>query len=154
MTNDCSRFISIMTITFSKYKRIFGKNCTGEKGKCHYPKKEVTMDKIVSKIAALGVPGLVLLAAMAISGLAGGAAIVAALAMLGGPLGMLGGLATLALLVLISNALTKYGFDKIFEAVVQKLIEKGYTKKSILEKIDGYLISQDLKRKLRDLLAN
>lgn len=110
------------------------------------------MDKVVSKIAALGVPGLVLVVAMAVSGYFGAAAIVAALAALGGPLGMLGGLAVLALLVLISNALTKYGFDKLFEAVVKKLIEKGETKTSILEKIDNYLISKDLKRKLRELL--
>jgi hypothetical protein len=94
------------------------------------------MDKVVSKIAGLGVPGLVLLVAIAVSGLAGGAAIVAALAMLGGPLGMLGGIAALGILVLISNGLTKYGFDRIFQAVVKKLIEKGETKKSILEKID------------------
>jgi hypothetical protein len=112
------------------------------------------MDKVVSKIAGLGVPGLVLLVAIAVSGLAGGAAIVAALAMLGGPLGMLGGIAALGILVLISNGLTKYGFDRIFQAVVKKLIEKGETKKSILEKIDNYLISKDLKRKLRELLAD
>lgn len=38
------------------------------------------MDKIVSKIAALGVPGLVLTVAIGATGLAGGAAITTALA--------------------------------------------------------------------------
>ena len=41
------------------------------------------MDKIVSKIAALGVPGLVLTVAIGATGLAGGAAITTALAAIG-----------------------------------------------------------------------
>jgi len=48
------------------------------------------MDKIVSKIAALGVPGLVLLVAISATGLYGAAAITTALAALG-PFGMVGG---------------------------------------------------------------
>ena len=51
------------------------------------------MDKIVSKVAALGVPGLVLVIAINATGLAGGAAITTALAALG-PGGMKGGIAT------------------------------------------------------------
>ena len=39
-----------------------------------------TMEKIVSKVAALGIPGLVLLIAVSASGYAGAAAIIAALA--------------------------------------------------------------------------
>ena len=68
------------------------------------------MAKIVDKIAALGVPGMVLLAAMAVSGFSGAAAITAALALLGGPLGMLGGIGLLGILGLIAMGLTKYGF--------------------------------------------
>lgn len=41
------------------------------------------MDKIFSKVAALGVPGLVLVIAISATGLAGGAAITTALAALG-----------------------------------------------------------------------
>lgn len=41
------------------------------------------MDKLVSKIAALGIPGLVLVTAIGATGLAGGAAITTALAALG-----------------------------------------------------------------------
>ncbi|WP_181899267.1 hypothetical protein [Lachnotalea glycerini] len=40
------------------------------------------MEKVISKVAALGVPGLVLLIAMGATGLAGGAAITTALAAL------------------------------------------------------------------------
>ena len=112
------------------------------------------MDKLISKIAGLGVPGLVLLIAMSATGYAGGAALTTALAALGGPLGMLGGIAVLGLLVLISSGLSKYGFDKIYEAVVKKLYEKGETKESILEKIKNYPISKDLKRKLKEVIES
>jgi hypothetical protein len=47
------------------------------------------MDEVVRKIAALGLPGVVLLVTMASTGLAGAAAITAALAALG-PAGIMG----------------------------------------------------------------
>lgn len=110
------------------------------------------MDKIIEKIVALGVPGLVLLVAIATTGLAGGAAVVAALALLGGPFGMLGGLALLGFMVLISKAIAEYGFEKIYIGVIAGLKEKGESKAHILAKIHGYPISKDLKRKLQELL--
>ena len=51
-----------------------------------------SLDTVAEKIAALGVPGLVLIITISSVGLAGGAAIVTALATLGGPLGMMGGI--------------------------------------------------------------
>lgn len=106
------------------------------------------MDKIIDKIAALGVPGLVLLVAMAASGWAGGAAIVTALATLGGPLGMLGGIGALIVLALISKGLTSYGFEAMFKATVNKLVAQGTSKDEIRKKVSKYPISKDLKRKI------
>jgi hypothetical protein len=83
------------------------------------------MDKIVSKIAALGVPGLVLIVAMSASGFAGAAALTVALSALGGPVGRLGGVAVLGLLLLLSQALTEYGFDAVFSAVVPSFWRKA-----------------------------
>lgn len=108
------------------------------------------MDQIAAKLAALGVPALVLIVVMSVSGFAGGAALTFALASLGGPLGMLGGIAVLGILLLIAHALTQYGFDALFHAVIAKIIASGMTKKEILSKIDGYPISSDLKRKLKE----
>jgi len=108
------------------------------------------MDKIASTLAALGVPALVLIIAMSVSGFAGAAALTFALAALGGPLGMLGGLAVLAVLVLISHALTSYGFDAVFNAVTTKLLAQGMTGEEIQQRITSYPISQELKRKLKD----
>ena len=109
------------------------------------------MDKIVSKVAALGVPGLVLVIAIGATGLAGGAAITAALAALG-PGGMIGGIATLGVIGLLSEGIAKYGVDAIFSSVVKELYKRGESKESILEKIKKYPISRDLKRKLKESL--
>jgi hypothetical protein len=117
-------------------------------------KMKMPLDWIVEKIVALGVPGLVLLVAVATSGYAGGAAIVSALATLGGSLGMLGGIGLLLLLVLLSNGLAKHGFEKIFKGVVQGLRDKkGLSQKEILDKIESYPITKNLKLTLKDLLS-
>ena len=92
------------------------------------------MDKIVSKIAALGVPGLVLTVAIGATGLAGGAAITTALAAIG-PGGMIGGLVTLGVIGLISEGISKYGVDAIFSAVVKELYRRGETKEQLKQKI-------------------
>ncbi len=109
------------------------------------------MEKLVSKIAALGVPGLILLVAINASGYVGGAAIVTALSALG-PGGIIGGIATLGIIGLIVQGLTEFGMDAIFSAVVRELLKKGETKESILRKIEKYPISKSLKRKLRELV--
>ena len=80
------------------------------------------MDKIVSKIAALGVPGLVLTVAIGATGLAGGAAITTALAAIG-PGGM-----------------------------IKELYRRGETKEQLKQKIKRYPISKDLKRKLNEYI--
>lgn len=112
------------------------------------------MDEVVDKIVALGVPGLVLLIAISTSGVAGGAAIVTSLAMLGGPFGMLGGFVTLALMGLISQAIAKYGVERIFRQVVNGLREKGHSKAEIRDKINEYPITKNLKRTILEHLNN
>lgn len=110
------------------------------------------MDTVVQKIVALGIPGLVLLVAVATNGFAGGAAIVAALAFLGGPLGLLGGITVLGLLILISDALAAFGLEKLFDAVVCNLKEKGHSEEEIRETINGYPLSQGLKKSILEKL--
>lgn len=109
------------------------------------------MDKIISKVAALGVPGLVLVIAIGATGLAGGAAITTALAALG-PGGIIGGIATLGVIGLLSEGVAQYGVDAIFSSVVKELYKRGESKASIHDKIKRYPISKDLKRKLNESL--
>lgn len=111
------------------------------------------MEKIVSKIAALGVPGLVLMIAISATGLSGAAAITTALAALG-PFGILGGIATLGIIGLLSQGIVEFGFNALFTAVVKELYKRGEDMSSILNKVDKYPISKSLKRKLREELHN
>lgn len=109
------------------------------------------MDKIVGKIVALGVPGLVLLMAIEATGLAGAAALTTALAAIG-PFGMLGGIATLGFIVVVSQGIIEFGFETLFKQVVKELIKNGETKESILSKINSYWVSKSLKLKLVEVL--
>ena len=111
-----------------------------------------TMDRVVDKIAALGVPGLVLVVAMASTGWAGAAAITTALAMLDGPFGMLGGIAVLGILGLISKGLADYGLEALFKALVEKFVKQGKSKADIEREVGSYPISRDLKLKIKDYL--
>lgn len=107
------------------------------------------MEKIVSRIAALGIPGLVLIVMIHTTGYAGGMAILLALSSLG-PGGVLGGITTLGVIGLVAQGITEYGFEAVFSDVVDELIRRGESKESILLKIEAYPISRSLKRKLRE----
>ncbi len=110
------------------------------------------MEKVVEKLAALGVPGLVLLVAIATTGVAGGAAIVAALAFLGGPFGMMGGIAVLGIIGLVSQGIASYGMEAIFKGVVEKLRASGKSHQQIRKELESYPISRTLKRDLLEHL--
>ncbi|MBD2168185.1 hypothetical protein H6G64_35880 [Calothrix sp. FACHB-156] len=75
------------------------------------------MDEVVKKVAALGLPGVILVITMATTGFTGAAAITAALAALGGPAGMLGGIAVLGLTALITDALAKVGLEDFLTSI-------------------------------------
>lgn len=106
------------------------------------------MEKVIAKIAGLGVPGIVLLAAIGATGYTGAAAITAALAALG-PGGMLGGIALLGVAGILSSTITEYGFDVILTGVVKELYKRGETKDTIIYKINKYPVSKALKAKLK-----
>ena len=74
------------------------------------------MDEVVRKIAALGLPGVILLIAMAVTGLTGAAAITTALAMLG-PGGMIGGIALLGVVGIAADALSKFGLEALLVGI-------------------------------------
>lgn len=114
----------------------------------------MSLDKLVSSIVALGVPGLVIVITMSSLGYVGAAAVAGSLAILGGPLGMMGGFALLGLLVLLSKAGAKYGYKIIYQRVLKGLEEKGKNKTEIENKIKKYPISKSLKLELIDYLSN
>ena len=66
---------------------------------------------------------------------------------------MAGGIALLLVLVLIARALAKFGFEKLFQAVLIELKKKrGRSCQEILNEIDIYPISKELKIKLREFI--
>lgn len=108
------------------------------------------MDDIIEKIAALGIPGLVLIVAVKATGYFGAAALTTALASLGGPFGMLAGIGTLGVIGLIAQGMSRFGFEAIFKSVLVELYKQGHTKEELLAKIKAYPISRNLKNKLID----
>lgn len=104
------------------------------------------MDKLIIKLTALGVPGIILVVAIDSTGLSGAAAVTAALAALG-PLGMIGGIATLGLIGLITHAISEYGFEKVVEAVIKAQL-KNKNKSQIINQIKRYPLSKGLKLKI------
>lgn len=102
-------------------------------GKYESEPKSKTFAKMIDFLAAAGVPGLVLLAAMAISGFSGGAAITVALASLGGPAGMLGGIGFLLTLGIV---IAKYGVTDLCTALVRKLLQTS-SKVKLIQEIDS-----------------
>lgn len=112
------------------------------------------MDEVVKKIAALGLPGVILAIAMAATGFTGAAAITAALAILGGPAGMLGGIAVLGVTGLITDALAKFGLEELLTAVYcQRRQSEPHGK--LLEEIESLsLLDGDLKVRLKETIAD
>jgi hypothetical protein len=114
------------------------------------------LERVVSGLVGLGVPGLVLLVAIGVSGFAGAAAITTALSTLGGPAGMVGGIGVLVLLGLASRAVTRHGLPRIAGLVVRGLVKKGYTSDSIRAQISKYptwIVSSELRKTIDAVLG-
>ncbi|MBC6418400.1 MAG: hypothetical protein GDA44_06190 [Prochloron sp. SP5CPC1] len=102
------------------------------------------MDEAVGKLAGVGLPGVILLIAMASTGLTGAAAITAALAMLG-PGGMIGGVIFLGIIGLASDSLSKYGLSALLKGIYQKRLANGESLDNLIKEINRLPISKGLK---------
>jgi len=111
------------------------------------------MDEVVRKVAALGLPGVILLITMATTGLTGAAAITAALATLG-PFGMIGGIGFLGVVGIAADGLSKFGLEALLVGIYKERQEEGESKASLCKEIKGLMVSSDLKRKLKAEVKN
>ncbi len=109
------------------------------------------MNKLISQIAALGIPGLVLLVAINASGVFGGAAIMVALSSIG-PGGAIGGIITLGFIGLIAHGISEYGFEKIVNGVMCELYAHGEDKESLKSKVAKMPITHSLKLRLYEVI--
>ena len=110
------------------------------------------MDELVKKIAAFGLPGVVLMIAMSATGLAGGAALTTALAALG-PLGMFGGLFVLGAIGLLADKITEFGIENIAKLVLKEHL-KTTSKEELVELVKKSLITKSMKLKILDYIEN
>ncbi len=112
--------------------------------------KEKNMDEIIKKLAALGVPGIVLLTAMSATRYAGGAAMTSALAALG-PFGMAGGIVMLGSIALLSDKITEIGFEKVTIMVIKEQL-KTISKSEMKNKVKKMPITKGMKLKVIDFI--
>lgn len=107
------------------------------------------MDEFAEKLAGIGIPALVFLAAMSGTGLAGAAAVTAALAALG-PGGMIGGIVTLLIMGGGISVITKYGYSAVMIATSKKImVKQNLTKEEMYQKIDKMPITKNLKAHIK-----
>ena len=110
------------------------------------------MDELVKKIAAFGLPGVVLMIAMSATGLAGGSALTAALAALG-PFGMLGGISLLATIGLLADKIAEVGYEEVTKLVLKEHL-KTSSKEETIELVKKYPITRSMKLKIIDYIEN
>ncbi len=114
--------------------------------------QKIPLDTIVSKIAGVGIPALVIVGIASTSGLVGGAAIVGAISTVSGGAGLIPGVVALGLIAVAGQAITVYGSEAVIKEVVKQLKEQGKTDDEIRETIQGYPISTSLKNDVFMLL--
>lgn len=108
------------------------------------------MEKILSKIAALGVSCGVFQLACKASGHKGSAAFTTGLSSLGKSWGMKGGLVALGIIGLTADVITEQAIDAILNVVVKQLCVEGESQEEIFAKIEKYPVSNELKLKLKE----
>ncbi len=111
------------------------------------------MDELAKKIASLGLPGIVLVIAVASSGgmMGGSYALIAAIAGLGGPLGIVGGLGVLGLMTAVGDVLAGYGIEALLSTVYGER-KKSESVRTLIKEVKDLPISDHLKLKLESLL--
>ncbi|MEA5582042.1 hypothetical protein VB620_11895 [Nodularia harveyana UHCC-0300] len=111
------------------------------------------MDEIVKKLASFGLPGVILVVMLAVSGAERHVAIPLILATLGGPFGMLGGLTVLGIVTLVGDYLAGYGIEALLTAVYKER-SKEEPLSGIFKEIRELPISDELKHNLRSNITN
>lgn len=107
------------------------------------------MEKLISDLLAIGGPSLLLKLMMDATGHRGAARLTTALSALG-PGGMVGGLLVLAISGLATRELSETIISAAYSRVVKQLIADGESPEDVLEKIQRYPVSPELKKRLEN----
>lgn len=107
--------------------------------------RKISINQVVEKIVELGIPSLVLLGAMGREPFFQ-SRLLNRFAALTGPLGTFAGFAV--------QAIYKFGYDVLFNKVLEALKKQGKTEEQILEEIESYPIPEWLKLRVRGYIEN
>lgn len=111
------------------------------------------MDEIVTRIAGLGLPGILLvLATVASGGIGNAAAVVSVITGLGGPFGLIGGLGVLGLTASVGDVIAGYGLEAILTSIYAER-SKTESVRFLLKEIKDLPITDELKTKLKTELS-
>ncbi|BAZ70582.1 MAG: hypothetical protein KME28_06450 [Pelatocladus maniniholoensis HA4357-MV3] len=108
------------------------------------------MDEIVKKLAALGLPGVLLVILTAAGGST--ASVIGTLTALGGPFGFGGGLFLFGLTIVLGDAISGYGIEAILKAIYTER-SKTESVRFLLKEINDLPITEELKLKLKNHLS-
>ena len=108
--------------------------------------RRISINRVVEKIAELGITSLVLLVALERIGPFFQSRLLNRFAALAGPLGTFAGFAL--------SAIYRFGSEVLFNRVLEELKKQGKTEEQILEEINSYPIAEWLKLRVRDYIEN
>jgi hypothetical protein len=111
---------------------------------------DVELDKLTKKISWFGVPAIVFLTVMSFApaGVFGAAAYTWTLSAIAGPFGMVAGGVVLLFLSKNSEKITDFGIEKVLTLVLKEMNKKGTHKTEIINKINKYPLSNEMKSKV------
>lgn len=116
--------------------------------------KKAEIDKIIDKLSPLGVPGLIFLILMSFSPWAGGAAIMSTLSLLGGPFGAIAGLGVLGVFSIYGKKISAFGYNRVIILLIDRMQKQGKSADEIIQEIQKFPISGDLKNKIINKIEN
>ena len=106
------------------------------------------MDKVVSDIAAIGVPALVTKYMMGVSGKHGAPAFTTSMKALGCG-NMYRGVAVLGVIGLITKSGLEFGMENLATAVIRQRVREGESKEALIKQVEKLPVSSQLKAKIK-----
>ncbi len=112
------------------------------------------IDKFTEKIAAIGIPLLLLSIVKLLTGNNGASALTDGLEDLGFGFGMTGGIVFLIFLALLTDSFVKYLFERKFNKLLEKLKSENFSRNDIINTISKKILySKELRNKTLIKLA-
>lgn len=111
------------------------------------------MDKVISRVSMLGVPGLVILIATSMYGKVRTTAILMALAIfLPGPIFLVAGFTAVGFYHHLAKNIRIHGLEPLVAGTLESLYAKGHSADSITSAVEKYPIPDELKTRVQTMV--